>query len=185
MAYPNPPQYPAQPPLPYQPQPQPQRSAANPVLIGVATGLGIIFVALVVVLIVVFVGNNKEKTDAAAQKAPEATPAATSTVTVSPAPTVTVTRAPNQTENVEPAHQTPWPPANATTLCDSRIAVNSVTSCEFAQMVADAVWDYGPNTYNVYSPVTDRMYDMNCRIYQGNIYICTGGNNALVYVKDY
>lgn len=181
MTYPNPPQNPPQQPMVY-PATQ-QGSSVNPVLVGIVAGLGIIIVGLAVVLTVMFLGKDKPEANTNAAQ-PQGQP--TSTVMVSPAPTVTMQQQPTQTQYVGggQAKNIPWPPSGATATCGSTIAVNSVTSCEFAENVADAYWSNGTGTVYAYSPVTNVEYKMYCQLSQASVVVCTGGKNAVVYIQQ-
>ena len=179
MTYPNPPQYPPQQPMVY-PATQ-QGSSVNPVLVGIVAGLGIIIVGLAVVLTVMFLGKDKPEANTKAAQ-PQGQP--TSTVMVSPAPTVTVQQQPGQTVTGGQARNIPWPPSGATATCGSTIAVNSVTSCEFAENVADAYWSNGTGTVYAYRPVTNIEYKMYCQLSQASVVVCTGGKNAVVYIQQ-
>lgn len=178
MTYPNPPQYPVQQPMAY---PTPQKSSTNPVLIGIAAGLGIIIVALAVFLVVLILGGHNKSGAETNAAQPQSQP--TSTVTVSPAPTVTVQQQPTQTQHVS-GGQIPWPPNGATATCGSTVAVNNVTSCDFAQNVADAYRSSGTGAVYAYSPVTNVEYKMNCQLSQASVVVCTGGKNAVVYIQQ-
>ena len=61
--------------------------------------------------------------------------------------------------------------------------VNSVTSCQFAFNVADAVARNGVGTVQAYSPVTEQNYTMTCSAVEASIITCTGGNNAQVWMR--
>ncbi|MGV8849491.1 MAG: hypothetical protein ACOH16_08095 [Propionibacteriaceae bacterium] len=77
-----------------------------------------------------------------------------------------------------------FPPAGST-LCQASttVAVNSTTSCEFATIVAAAIPSGASGTFVVTatSPVTQKEYEMTC--VKGTYTVCTGGNNAMVFVK--
>ncbi|NLI86216.1 MAG: hypothetical protein GX440_12690 [Propionibacterium sp.] len=77
-----------------------------------------------------------------------------------------------------------WPPDDAT-LCPGTgaVAVNSVTSCQFADNVADAFSRAGVGTIQAYSPVTHQYYTMDCSAVEASIITCTGGNNAQVWLR--
>jgi hypothetical protein len=76
-------------------------------------------------------------------------------------------------------------PPNGATLCSgsTTVAVNSTTSCQFALNVAAAIpaGSSGSFTVTANSPVTQKDYQMACL--RGTYTVCTGGVNALVYVK--
>lgn len=77
-----------------------------------------------------------------------------------------------------------FPPAGST-LCQgsTTVSVNSTTSCEFATNVAAAIPASATGTFVVTatSPVTQKAYEMIC--VKGTYTVCTGGNNAMVFVK--
>ena len=76
-------------------------------------------------------------------------------------------------------------PPNGATLCSgsTTVAVNSTASCEFALNVAAAIpaGSSGSFTVTANSPVTQKDYQMAC--VRGTYTVCTGGVNAVVYVK--
>lgn len=76
-------------------------------------------------------------------------------------------------------------PPSGSALCGSSttVAVNSTTSCEFALNVAAAIPASASGTFTVTatSPVTQKEYEMSC--VKGTYTVCTGGVNAIVYVK--
>lgn len=77
-----------------------------------------------------------------------------------------------------------FPPAGST-LCQgsSTVAVNSTTSCEFATNVVAAIPAGASGTFVVkaISPVTQKEYEMTC--VKGTYTVCSGGTNAVVFVK--
>lgn len=68
------------------------------------------------------------------------------------------------------------------TSCGNGVSANSVTSCPFAQNVAETYRrSSGASSIDVYSPVTGRNYVMSC---SGGIpTVCSGGNGAVVYIR--
>lgn len=66
--------------------------------------------------------------------------------------------------------------------CGGGLSVNSVTSCPFAQNVADAYrGSGGASSIDVYSPVTGTTYTMSC---SGGVPVtCSGGNGAVVSIR--
>jgi hypothetical protein len=65
------------------------------------------------------------------------------------------------------------------TVCGSGLSVNSVTTCPFAANVRSAYYGSGQAaTIDVFSPVTEKTYSMNCTA--ASPHVCTGGNNARV-----
>jgi hypothetical protein len=67
--------------------------------------------------------------------------------------------------------------------CGGGVSVNSVTSCSFAQVVAQQWRNYGgdTSTFEAWSPTTQRYYTMRC--VSGLPTVCRGGNNAAVYIR--
>lgn len=67
--------------------------------------------------------------------------------------------------------------------CATGVQVGSNTSCAFAMNVAG---EYGSNpgasSISAYSPVTGQYYTMSCGPWSGGGTVCTGGNNASVYL---
>lgn len=72
--------------------------------------------------------------------------------------------------------------ASSGSSCGGGLSVNSVTSCPFAQNVAEAYrGSGGASSIDVYSPVTGTTYTMSCG--GGVPVVCTGGNGAAVYIR--
>jgi hypothetical protein len=72
--------------------------------------------------------------------------------------------------------------SSGSTSCGEGLSVNSATTCSFARNVRDAYRDSGgASEIDVYSPVTRRTYTMRCTA--GVTTVCTGGNNAAVYIR--
>ncbi len=63
--------------------------------------------------------------------------------------------------------------------CGGGLLVGPNTSCVFAENVQAEYYRNGAGWISVYSPVTDRTYNMYCT--GGSPHACTGGNNAAVY----
>jgi hypothetical protein len=66
--------------------------------------------------------------------------------------------------------------------CGGALSANEVTTCGFAENVADAYYaeiGSGAGTVYAYSPTTGETYSMYCTA--GSPHECTGGNNAAVY----
>lgn len=69
-------------------------------------------------------------------------------------------------------------------LCTPDVAVNDVTSCEFAEIVARTYLDserQGTVVVVATSPVTHTEYEMTCQ--SALITVCTGGVGAAVYIR--
>jgi hypothetical protein len=64
--------------------------------------------------------------------------------------------------------------------CGGGLSVGPNTSCAFADRVQRAFKASGPGPVEAYSPTTGRTYTMNCT--GGSPHVCTGGNNASVYI---
>ncbi|MFZ2623756.1 MAG: hypothetical protein WAX29_00735, partial [Propionibacterium sp.] len=76
-------------------------------------------------------------------------------------------------------------PASASS-CSQNVAVNSMTSCQFASRVSDAYRAAGsPASASlvVSSPVTGSSYTMACTAASTGLVSCSGGNNAVVYLR--
>ena len=95
------------------------------------------------------------------------------------------TRTTQTTTTYSSVAPTPIAPFPVTaTQCNDWVAVNANTSCEFAQNVAAAYASNGGGSVilrQVYSPITKKYYDMTCT--KSDLVICTGGNNAAVYLR--
>ena len=63
--------------------------------------------------------------------------------------------------------------------CGGGLVVGPNTSCAFAENVQAEYYRSGAGWISVYSPVTDRTYNMYCT--SSSPHVCTGGNNAAVY----
>lgn len=125
--------------------------------------------------------TGKQTAAPSAQQTAARTPVrSAATGTAAPEPTATTPT----TEPTQPtASAAGWPPEGSS-LCDPWLAVNDVTSCSFAGNVASAYFTHGPGRLSVYSPVTGKWYDMSCSAVTGSIVKCTGGSNAVVYVRQ-
>ncbi|MGL4831613.1 MAG: hypothetical protein ACRCWS_03390 [Propionibacteriaceae bacterium] len=189
-------QFPTQqmPPMPQFPQqfpPQQKNSAAGKGNIALVIGIALLtlVVALAGVLFATGMFDKKSKDVPATSAAtvtvtPSSTPTpSTSTVTVTATPSVSPT--PSVSATSPSATALPVAPSLPSSMmqCASTIAVNDVTSCEFAERVSS---DYflrqerrKPVLLNVWSPTTSQSYLMTCIPYNGQVQ-CTGGNNALV-----
>jgi hypothetical protein len=66
------------------------------------------------------------------------------------------------------------------TACGEELAVGPNTTCAFAESVRSAYQSSGSGTVIAYSPVTHKTYAMTCS--GGSPVICTGGNDATVYI---
>jgi len=66
--------------------------------------------------------------------------------------------------------------------CNSTVSTGANTTCPFALNVASQYNGAGSNTpFSAYSPATRREYTMSCE--SGSPVVCTGGNNATVYIR--
>ena len=88
-----------------------------------------------------------------------------------------------QVPTASPSESVDWPPSGATQTCGDGLMVNGVTSCPFADNVKRAYDREGDGTVNVYSPTTGQDYQMNCTTHDG-VGLCTGGNNASVWIRN-
>ena len=75
------------------------------------------------------------------------------------------------------------PAQPAGTSCGSNVSAGANTTCVFALNVAAEYLTQGggTRTVDVYSPVTNQYYSMNC--VAGVPTVCRGGNNAVVYIR--
>lgn len=69
--------------------------------------------------------------------------------------------------------------------CDTQVAVNDKTSCQFALNVAQAYWaspQSSTQTVQAYSTVTGQTYTMSCSTVNA-LTTCAGGNQAEVFIR--
>jgi hypothetical protein len=94
------------------------------------------------------------------------------------APPPSITQAP-PVQPVQPVQ----PAQPQGTSCGANVSAGANTSCPFALNVAATYLSAGGGTQSVvvYSPVTGQNYTMNC--VAGVPSVCTGGNNAVVYIR--
>ena len=87
------------------------------------------------------------------------------------------------TETVAPPSSAPGSSAQLPgQQCSSTVSAGTNTTCPFALNVASQYAASGSNTpFSVYSPVTDQDYTMSCA--SGSPAVCTGGNDATVYIR--
>lgn len=159
--------------------PTPPPKNRGPIFAGVAVGLAIVVIGLIAAMVLNMRGDDEPNTatpSLAPTSVPE--PSAPPSTRAPETSVVTVTRQPTTT-----APGPLWPPAGATE-CNSVIAVNESTSCQFAVNVAEQYRRHGVGTVTVYSPVTGVWYDMTCTAVAGSVVQCTGGTNAVVYVRQ-
>ncbi len=143
-----------------------QHRSRTPLLLGVIAGLAVLVIALIV--FVVFNGANRTDTAGSGAGSAGATSATPSQAGQSSASAMT------------------WPPTGALACPDrDSVAVNPATTCQFAYNVSDAYIERGsPGVVSAYSPVTGNWYDMSCDLAQASIVVCTGGNDAKVYLRQ-
>lgn len=155
---------------------KPTPSNRTPVLVGIAIGLAVILAALVAYLVL---GGeaDRQSVEAPATAGQQSVPSGQSS-SGSPAPSGPSTA---PTGNTTPVV---WPPANAA-LCPGtdEIAVNSVTSCQFAANVASEFRRHGEGEIEAYSPVTQKHYTMSCAATQASVVVCQGGIDAQVWIR--
>lgn len=69
------------------------------------------------------------------------------------------------------------------TACGDGVYAGANTSCSFAMNVAG---EYGSNpgatSITAFSPVTGTQYSLSCSSWSGGGHVCTGGNNASIYL---
>lgn len=92
------------------------------------------------------------------------------------------TRPPSPPPPPPPGGSSPPPPPPPPSNCGDGLSVNSVTSCPFARAVRDAYESSnGASVLEVFSPVTQQSYTMNCS--GGVPTVCRGGNGAVVSIR--
>ena len=146
---------------------------------GVIVLLGLLVIAAIVGGVLWFTGGDSPMGGSGATKSPSASTSASGSK---------ASKTPSQVQSATVTPSTipsdAFPPSGAT-LCSgsTTVAVNAATSCEFAQNVANAIPADASGSFVVTatSPVTQKDYAMNC--VKGTYTVCSGGVNALVYVK--
>ena len=69
------------------------------------------------------------------------------------------------------------------TACGGGVYAGANTSCSFAMNVSGEYGsNYGTSSLTAYSPATGLTYTMSCGTWSGGGHVCTGGNNASVYM---
>jgi hypothetical protein len=167
---------------PYVPLPPPPPRPARANLAG-SRGVIILLVLLVIAAIaggiLWFTGGGSPTAGSSLSKSASVTSSASAskasgTSSKAQSATVTPTAVPSDA----------FPPVGAA-LCSgsTTVAVNSATSCGFALNVAAAIPADASGSFTVTanSPATNKDYQMAC--VRGTYTVCTGGVNALVYVK--
>jgi len=143
----------------------------------------IILLALLVVAAIIggvlwFTGGGSPTAGSATSKSPATSTSASDKAIGTPSKVQSATVTPSATPSDA------FPPSGAG-LCpgSTTVAVNAATSCEFALNVAAAIPAGATGSFAVTatSPVTQKDYQMAC--VRGTYTVCTGGVNALVYVK--
>jgi DNA-binding helix-hairpin-helix protein with protein kinase domain len=130
--------------------------------------------AVVAIIIVIVIGLNGSNTSAASST--ETSSAETTAATDAPLTSVAGTGGTPPVDAVECPGVAGGPYGHAAT-------GSTLTSCPFAVNVADAVNGSSlrfPATLQVFSPVTQQNYDMQCAVEQ--VLTCRGGDDAVVYV---
>lgn len=143
-----------------------------------------------VIGVIVIVANSQPPRPAPSTPPPQpsasvfssSAPPRPSSVTASASPSVSTSESASASPSSSASDA--FPPAGATMCSGSdTIAVGANTSCEFAANVAAAIPEGSSGSFqvNAKSPVTGKDYTMSCT---KTIHtVCTGGNNATVYVK--
>lgn len=160
---------------------QPSTGNRSHLFIGVAGGVAAVLVAGMG-LALFFVTREhpsaaEPTTSASAAPAQGAAAATERSVLSGPRPRITASAQPTATV------LGPWPPAG-TTECSPGIAVNANTSCPFALNVASGYGVYRGGSMDIYSPTTEKRYEMWCLQMDDGMAECTGGDNAAVYIRQ-
>lgn len=88
--------------------------------------------------------------------------------------------APPSSDSTPPPVTSEPPSSPSVAPCSDTVSVGPATSCAFAYNVEDAYYSSPGNVVDVYSPTTGVTYTMSC---SGSApTICSGGNNATVYL---
>jgi hypothetical protein len=166
---------------PYVPLPPPVSRPARGNFSG-SRGVIILLVLLVIAAIaggvLWFTGGGSPSAGSSPSKSASATSASGSKASGTPSQVQSATVTPSATPSDA------FPPSGAT-LCtgSTNVAVNAAASCPFALNVAAAIPADASGSFTVTanSPATNKDYQMAC--VRGTYTVCTGGVNALVYVK--
>jgi len=150
------------------------------------TGARGVIILLVLLVVAAVIGGVLWFSGGQPQASGSRSPSATSSTSSSPASTSHASSTTSSSAS-SPSSGPPtdaFPPAGATLCAGSdTVAVNATTSCEFAANVAAAIPTDATGSFVVtaHSPVTNKDYEMSCQA--GTYTVCTGGVNAIVYVK--
>lgn len=180
------------------PQPQPG-NGGNGVVYALVGLLGVLILVVGVLVALLVVGRDGDADQVAAAGQTQTAPAP-GELGDGPNPTVanTVRETVTETHRVGGGGDSSgwgssgqrWSSSNIYARCGRGLAGSSVTSCPFANNVADKVFAGNTGaryrTVRAYSPVTKKWYTMSCTLggfHEHNAtYKCTGGRNAVVYV---
>ncbi len=163
------------------PEPPPRKRGAGFVVL--ASLLTLVLVAGVVGVIVVIASTQPPRRPQQSEPPPPSVSAVSSSArprTPSASPSASASDSASPSASSSEA----FPPSGAT-LCtgSDSVAVGANTSCEFGANVAAGIPPGASGTFQVTanSPVTGKDYVMSCT--KTTYTVCTGGNNASVYVK--
>lgn len=184
-----------------QPTPPPQKNGLLPVVIGLAVLLVLVIGGIAAFALLGGDDSDNTATDTstsastsesestASASITPTTPTAPVTQTVTPRPTVTVTKKPKVTprptvtvtkepDPVETQEQ------SSAIDCGNDIWADGTASCPFAGNVAQAWYDSGgaSTLYDVYSPVTDQYYDLDC--WGSQPVTCTVGRAIIFFYEQ-
>ena len=176
--------YPVNSPYPGSPlpgeAPQEQKNS-TPIMIGLIAGVLVVVLATLGFLIWYLSGDKQGEAQSTAT--PQTT-TQTSTITE---------EAPPQRPAPRVSTRAAWSPPAGIAACSGmggNVLVNGVTSCDFAENVTSDYYATGGSSvlYDVYSPATGQYYNMSCSGVgtdsSGDSWaLCTGGNNAQVYIR--
>lgn len=167
----------------------PRRSGLSPVAIVAVLVGGVLLGALVMLALLGLRGDDEEA--AAPPRTVTASPSTPTSSGSSPASSSSSSTSSSPSSSSTTVQRTGRLPAGATSCAGpvegTRVARgNDVTSCPFAESVRAAYLDEASGgsgagvSVDVRSPVTDEEYTMRCT--GGSVTLCTGGNNAVVYL---
>lgn len=170
-------------------QPEPLTRRGTPWL---AVGLALVVIALLAVVAMFAVrALVTQAPDDLASGRPDSTPRSSAPVipgAAEPSPGADATTAPPETTEPQTTEPSPSPSQSETSalpagdrVCSPGVGAAGSASCPFANAIADAVRaDPSAGSYDVFSPVTKRRYDVTCT--GTELITCRGGANATVHV---
>lgn len=168
------------PPLP-EPPALPKKRPGTVAIVGGATIALVAIVVLVGVVLGQRGGSGGSVEAVPAQTSSTATWAAT--VESSEAPAAASEQGWSRESSSSDPYAAAWP-SDMVAECSTDVAVNEVTSCPFALNVASGLGANESGSVSAYSPATGQWYDMSCTVISLRMTQCTGGRNAVVFIRQ-